>query len=177
MKVVSIIKPNVAHTMVFTKDTTFLNLVRGERDHENYGITHTIKHVFVDEKEKNLLLESYKFDCRSCGNTDLKRVVSLGYQPLANNLLNKKDENCELYPLEVNYCKQCHNCQLSVSVDPKKMFQIIFILHRHQRILEIILLMRPCQKIQANKKKSYIIDIGSNDGVTQKPFGIRFKEF
>ena len=52
----SIIKPNVAHTMVFTKETTFLNLVRGERDHENYGITHTIKHVFVDEKEKNLLL-------------------------------------------------------------------------------------------------------------------------
>ena len=26
----SIIKPNVAHTMVFTKDTTFLNLVRGK---------------------------------------------------------------------------------------------------------------------------------------------------
>ena len=42
--------------MVFTKDTTFLNLVRGERDHENYGITHTIKHVFVDEKEKNYYL-------------------------------------------------------------------------------------------------------------------------
>ena len=37
----SIIKPNVAHTMVFTKDTTFLNLVRGEREHDNYGITHT----------------------------------------------------------------------------------------------------------------------------------------
>ena len=73
----SIIKPNVAHTMVFTKDTTFLNLVRGERDHENYGITHTIKHNFVDEKEKNLLLKYYKFECRSCGNKNLKRVVSL----------------------------------------------------------------------------------------------------
>ena len=118
----SIIKPNVAHTMVFTKDTTFLNLVRGERDHENYGITHTIKHVFVDEKEKNLLMKYYKFDCRSCGNTNLKRVVSLGYQPLANNLINKKDEKCDLYPLEVNYCEKCHNCQLSVAVDPKKMF-------------------------------------------------------
>ena len=35
----SVIKPNVAHAMVFSKDTTFLNLVRGERDHENYGIT------------------------------------------------------------------------------------------------------------------------------------------
>ena len=53
----SIIKPNVAHTMVFTKDTTFLNLVRGEREHDNYGITHTIKHVFVDENEKKLINE------------------------------------------------------------------------------------------------------------------------
>jgi len=118
----SIIKPNVAHTMVFTKDTTFLNLVRGERDHENYGITHTVRHMFVDEKEKNLLMKSYKFDCRACGNTDLKRVVSLGYQPLANNLLKSEREKCELYPLEVNYCGKCHNCQLSISVDPKKMF-------------------------------------------------------
>uniref|UniRef100_UPI00094C3289 NAD-dependent epimerase/dehydratase family protein n=1 Tax=Pelagibacter ubique TaxID=198252 RepID=UPI00094C3289 len=74
---ISVIKPNVAHTMVFTKDTTFLNLVRGEREHKNYGITHTIKHVFVDEKEKNILLKNYKFNCRSCGNTNLKRVVSL----------------------------------------------------------------------------------------------------
>ena len=87
----SIIKPNVAHTMVFSKDTIFLNLVRGERNHENYGITHTIKHNFVSEKEKNLLLGCYKFECRSCGNINLKRVVSLGYQPLANNLLNKKE--------------------------------------------------------------------------------------
>ena len=68
----SIIKPNVAHTMVFTKDTTFLSLVRGERDHENYGITHTIKHVFVDENEKNFSVKCYKFDCRSCGNQNLK---------------------------------------------------------------------------------------------------------
>ena len=118
----SIIKPNVAHTMVFSKDTTFLNLVRGEREHNNYGTTHTIKYDFVDENEKELLLNSYKFECRSCENTNLKRVVSLGYQPLANNLLNKKNDKYELYPLEMNYCPNCHNCQLSVAVNPKKMF-------------------------------------------------------
>ena len=112
----SVIKPNVAHAMVFTKDTTFLNLVRGERDHENYGITHTIKKIFVDEKEKDMLLKYYKFDCRSCGNNNLRRVVSLGYQPLANNLLNKSSDKCELFPLEMNYCEKCHNCQLSVSI-------------------------------------------------------------
>ena len=135
----SVIKPNVAHTMVFTKDTTFLNLVRGDREHENYGVTHTIKHIFVDEKERDLLLSCYKFECRSCGNKNLKRVVSLGYQPLANNLLNKKNDKSELYPLEMNYCPKCYNCQLSVAVDSKKCFQIICIHLLHLKRLEIIL--------------------------------------
>ena len=169
----SIIKPNVAHTMVFTKDTTFLNLVRGERDHEKYGITHTIKHIFVDEKEKNLLLKCYKFDCRSCGNTDLKRVVSLGYQPLANNLLKKKDELCELYPLEVNYCDKCHNCQLSVSVDPKKMFSNYLYTSSTSKLFRqhfIDAAIQYSKELKLNKKKSYIIDVGSNDGVALKPF-------
>ena len=169
----SIIKPNVAHTMVFTKDTTFLNLVRGERDHENYGITHTVRHVFVDEKEKNLLLESYKFDCRSCGNTDLKRVVSLGYQPLANNLLSKENEQCELYPLEVNYCGKCHNCQLSVSVDPKKMFLNYLYTSSTSKLFRnhfVDAAKKYSKEFRLNKKNSYIIDIGSNDGVALKPF-------
>ena len=169
----SIIKPNVAHTMVFTKDTTFLNLVRGERDQENYGITHTIKHVFVDESEKKLLLKCYKFNCRSCGSNELKRVVSLGYQPLANNLLNKKNEKCELYPLEVNYCIKCHNCQLSVAVDPKKMFTNYLYTSSTSKVFRnhfVDAAKKYLKEFKLNKKKSYIIDIGSNDGVALKPF-------
>ena len=169
----SIIKPNVAHTMVFTKDTTFLNLVRGERDHENYGITHTIKHVFVDEKERDLLLECYKYECRSCGNTNLKRVVSLGYQPLANNLLNKKNEKCDLYPLEVNYCEKCHNCQLSVAVDPKKMFSNYLYTSSTSKAFRehfVNAAKKYIKELNLNKKNSFIIDIGSNDGVALRPF-------
>ncbi len=169
----SVIKPNVAHTMVFTKDTTFLNLVRGERDHENYGITHTIKHVFVDEKEKELLLSCYKFECRSCGDKNLKRVISLGYQPLANNLLNKKIDKCELYPLEVNFCEKCYNCQLSVAVDPKKMFSNYLYTSSTSKLFRnhfIEAAKKYTKELKLSKKKSYIIDIGSNDGVALKPF-------
>jgi oxalate decarboxylase/phosphoglucose isomerase-like protein (cupin superfamily) len=169
----SIIKPNVAHTMVFTKDTTFLNLVRGERDHENYGISHTIRHWFVDEAERDLLMGSYKFECRSCGNVKLKRVVSLGYQPLANNLLNKKNEKCELYPLEVNYCDNCHNCQLSVAVDPKKMFSnYLYTSSTSASFREhfVAATKNYVKEFKLKPKKSYIIDIGSNDGVALKPF-------
>ncbi len=169
----SIIKPNVAHTMVFTKDTTFLNLVRGERDHENYGISHTIRHWFVDEKERDMLMNCYKFNCRSCGETKLKRVVSLGYQPLANNLLKKKNEKTELYPLEMNYCPACHNCQLSIAVNPRKMFSNylytsstskVFREHFNKAAKKYI------KEFKLSSKKSYIIDVGSNDGIALKPF-------
>ena len=169
----SIIKPNVAHTMVFTKDTTFLNLVRGDREHNNYGITHTIKHIFVDEKEKDLLLRYYKFDCRSCGNINLKRVVSLGYQPLANNLLKKKNEKHEVYPLEMNYCTECHNCQLSVAIDPRKMFSNYLYTSStsssfRQHFIKATKIY--IKELKLSPKKSYVIDIGSNDGVALKPF-------
>ena len=161
------------HTQWFLQKIQLLNLVRGERDHENYGITHTIKHNFVDEKEKNLLLQNYKFECRSCGNTNLKRVVSLGYQPLANNLLKKVDEKCELYPLEVNYCDKCHNCQLSVAVDPKKMFANYLYTSSTSKVFRnhfVKAAKKYSEDLKLNKKKSYIIDIGSNDGVALKPF-------
>ena len=170
---ISIIKPNVAHTMVFTKDTTFLNLVRGEREHENYGVTHTIKHIFVNEKERDLLMSCYKFDCRSCGSTKLKRVVSLGYQPLANNLLKKKNEKTDLYPLEVNYCEKCHNCQLSVAVDAKKMFSNYLYTSSTSKIFRdhfINAASKYVKELKLSPKKSYIIDVGSNDGVALKPF-------
>jgi nucleoside-diphosphate-sugar epimerase len=176
----SIIKPNVAHTMVFAQDTTFLNLVRGEREHDNYGITHTIKHIFVDEEEKELLLKYYKFDCRSCGNINLKRVISLGYHPLANNLLKKKNEKHELYPLEMNYCPKCYNCQLSVAVDPKKMFSNYLYtsstsLSFRNHFIEAT--KKYVKQLKLKPNKSYIIDIGSNDGVALKPFkDIGFKK-
>ena len=169
----SIIKPNVAHTMVFTKDTTFLNLVRGERDHENYGISHTIRHWFVDEKERDMLMNYYKFECRSCGETNLKRVVSLGYQPLANNLINKKNEKSELFPLEMNYCPSCHNCQLSVAIDPKKMFSNYLYTSSTSKSFRdhfISAAKSYVKDLKLKPRKSYIIDIGSNDGVALKPF-------
>ena len=53
-------KPNVAHAMVFTKDSIFLNLVRGEREHDNYGITHTLPYLLVSDEERKQLLKDYK---------------------------------------------------------------------------------------------------------------------
>ena len=166
-------KPNVAHTMVFTKDSIFLNLVRGEREHDNYGITHTLPYPLVSDEERKQLLKSYKFECRSCKSTELRRVVSLGYQPLANNLLKNKNDKDELYPLEMNYCSNCHNCQLSVVVDPKKMFSNYLYLSSTSKTFRDHFekaAKKYIKEFKLKPKKSYIIDVGSNDGVALRPF-------
>jgi len=165
-------QPNVAHTMVFTEDTIFLNLVRGEREHENYGITHTIPYKFVDEEEKNLLSSIYKFSCRCCGSKKLKRALSLGYQPLANNLLENIDDKTKVYPLELNVCEECFNCQLSVAINSDEMFSnYLYQSSTTQSFREHFILA--AKKYISDFKldiNSYIIDVGSNDGIGLKPF-------
>ena len=168
---IAIIKPNVAHTMVFTEDSIFLNLVRGEREHENYGVTHTIPYELVDENEKQKLLQTYKTSCRSCDNVHLERVVSLGASPLANNLTDSKNEKSTTYPLEMNYCPKCHNCQLSVVVPPEEMFDnYLYVsstskqtVQHYERNTEAYI-----KEFNLNED-TLVVDIGSNDGVALKP--------
>lgn len=167
----AVIRPNVAHTMVFLEDSIFLNLVRGEREHDNYGITHTIPYVLVDEKFKNELIQNYKTSCRSCGNIVLKDVISLGRSPLANNLLDNLDGDVDTYPLEMKYCQKCHNAQLSVVVSPDKMFD------NYLYVSSTAASFRKHFELAADKyindfrldSNTLVVDIGSNDGVFLKP--------
>jgi len=168
---IAIIKPNVAHTMVFTEDSVFLNLVRGEREHENYGITHTIPYELVNEKFRKQLLKNYSTTCRASNSDNLKPVISLGMSPLANNLLDSEDDKDELYPLEMTYCPDSHNCQLSYIVPAEKMFD------HYLYVSSTAESFRKHFEAAAGKyikefnlsKKSLVIDIGSNDGIALKP--------
>ena len=168
---VAVIRPNVAHTMVFLEDSIFLNLVRGEREHENYGITHTIPYILVDEKFRKEIMDNYVTKCRSCGNDDLKDVVSLGKSPLANNLLNSLDDECDMYPLEMKYCDNCKNCQLSYNVPPQKMFDNYLYVSSTAETFRNHFKQAAEQYIKEFNlnSNSLVVDIGSNDGVFLKP--------
>ena len=175
---IAVIRPNVAHAMVFLEDSIFLNLVRGEREHENYGITHTIPYILVDEDFRKQLIDGFKFKCRGCGNIHMKKVISLGKSPLANNLLNSKSDTCDKYPLEMDYCKECHNVQLNYVVPANKMFDnylyVSSTAESFRRHFE------NAANLYTNRfnlnNNSFIVDIGSNDGIALKPLkelGIR----
>ncbi len=167
-----ITQPNVAHTMVFTKKSIFLNLVRGEREHKNYGKTHTIPYELVDNNEKNYLLKNYKFNCRVCSGNKLFRFLSLGFQPNPNNLLRTLKEDKNFYPLEVNICCNCFNAQLSTISNYNKIYSDYiykssisknFIKHFDKAALKYVSFFKL-------KKKNLIIDVGSNDGIGLLPF-------
>ena len=166
----STIPPYVAHTMIFLEDSTFLNLVNGERKHQNYGTTHTLKYDLVDQQLGNLLLNSYKTSCRVCGG-GLNHYLSLGLSPLANNLNNTKNDTNDLYPLDLNFCKQCSNSQLSVAVPSDKMFNnYVYQSSTSKQFRNHFEEIAKEVKIDFNlNKKSLVVDIGSNDGIFLKP--------
>ncbi|MEM4259537.1 MAG: cupin domain-containing protein [Candidatus Pacearchaeota archaeon] len=52
--------PMVAHTMIFLDDTTFINLVGGNRDHNKFNKEHTITYNLVPETDIMRYLEMHK---------------------------------------------------------------------------------------------------------------------
>lgn len=113
----------------------------------------------------------YKHDCRGCGGTNLQLVVSLGDSPLANNLLNSEEETEKLYPLELMYCADCHNCQLSYVVPPTEMFDnYLYVSSTSKSFREhFIEAANKYKDIFNLTEKSFVVDIGSNDGVALRP--------
>ncbi len=60
--------------------------------------------------------------CRACGSSILKNILDLGDQPLANSFIPEKT-NEQYFPLSLNLCESCYHLQLSVAVNPSKMFE------------------------------------------------------
>jgi nucleoside-diphosphate-sugar epimerase/SAM-dependent methyltransferase/quercetin dioxygenase-like cupin family protein len=168
---IAVIKPNVAHTMVFLEDSIFLNLVRGEREHENYGVTHTIPYILVDEKFRQEIVADYSSVDRAGKKGHLRPVISLGMSPLANNLLDSLDQPDELYPLEMMYCPESHNCQLSYVVPAEKMFDHYLYVSSTAKSFRDHFEQAAEQYIKEFNlnENSLVVDIGSNDGIALVP--------
>uniref|UniRef100_UPI003F836478 class I SAM-dependent methyltransferase n=1 Tax=Candidatus Pelagibacter sp. HIMB1521 TaxID=3413344 RepID=UPI003F836478 len=109
--------------------------------------------------------------CRVCSGIKLKKVFSLNNQPLANNL-EKKFVKSKKFPLALNLCLDCYNCQLSFTVPSKILFKNYLykssISQSFKKHFE-----KACDyyvKFFKLNQRSYILDIGSNDGIALIPF-------
>jgi C-methyltransferase len=113
--------------------------------------------------------------CLACGSSDLRPVLDLGRQPLANNLVRPADgvaASEPAFPLGIQVCRGCHLMQLTHIVDPGEMFSsylyvpstsTTWLAHCEEIADEV------CARTSL-RPDELVVEIGSNDGSLLKAF-------
>lgn len=97
----------------------FINTYNIELNSNNYILINNLKenigYICINEEyiEKN---------CRVCKKSNLTTIIDLGYQPLANNFVEKPIIQ-STYPLCLIRCKDCNHTQLNYTIKPEVMFR------------------------------------------------------
>ena len=113
--------------------------------------------------------------CQICFSTKLNKVIELGYQPLANSLLNdlKEESTSEKFPINIVRCDDCTLLQIDFIVDQTKVYHLNYpylpgitkTVDNEQKELSDFLF----QQLNLNNDH-LVVDIGSNDGSLLKHF-------
>jgi len=101
--------------------------------------------------------------CVACGASNLVTTLDLDHQPLANDFLSPGSV-LDSYPLKLNRCNDCFHSQLSIAVDPSRLFRNYSYVSGTSETLSNYFddLTKNLLTRFGSKKK--ILDIGSNDG-------------
>jgi len=105
--------------------------------------------------------------CSICKKTNFKKVIDLGMQPLANKYPKNEKEILKekLFNLSLLYCSNCLLVRIENIISRKKMFEDYYYLSSVN-----LGLVRHFNKLAKKiKSKSFVLDIGSNDGILLRP--------
>lgn len=152
----------LAETNFFTPYDTSLNLQK-----------------WIDYKASSPVAKPHT-KCRCCGSKKLVKYLDLGLMPMANNLeyTSLRAKQKERFPLQVMFCEECGLSQLSVVIDPEKMFS--YYAYRSSVNGGYV---RHCRQMAHDILPKYFndsgvthIDIAGNDGTLLKEFVTAYRE-
>lgn len=103
--------------------------------------------------------------CSLC-DSESKQFLDLKKQPLANKYPKKPDfQKEDFFPLTVYFCSACKNVQLGTVISRERMFEDYYYLSSVNPGL-----VRHFEGLAKQiKGASFVVDIGSNDGILLKP--------
>lgn len=105
-----------------------------------------------------------KTTCICCGSDDLKLVLDLKSQPLANSY-HKEDEQLEEYLLGLNLCRNCYHLQLSHIVNPDLLFKnYLYISGTTKTLRDYFDWFAEWCVHTSGKASGKVLDIACNDG-------------
>lgn len=106
--------------------------------------------------------------CEVCGNRTLKQVLSLGMQPLCDDLVPiGSDRVCKEYPIIVIFCEHCQTAHQRFQVDKTLLFPEDY--HYRARFTRDVTdgmeqFVQSCEDRLGSLKRKWVLDIGCNDG-------------
>jgi SAM-dependent methyltransferase len=114
-------------------------------------------------------------NCRSCGGNDLRVILDLGSQPIANALLSEEElSRPEIrYPLAVAFCPACALLQVTETVPADVLYQRDY---PYFSSSSPALLKHSAEHAEALTRKyglgplSFVVEVASNDGYLLRNF-------
>lgn len=109
--------------------------------------------------------------CHLCGSGDLRLVVDLGDQPLANSLPTAPGQDEARYPLRVVRCDECSLLQLDVNVDPEILFsQYVWTTGTSPSTIAYCRALATRILAEVGKSEVRVLEMASNDGTLLREF-------
>jgi SAM-dependent methyltransferase len=112
--------------------------------------------------------------CRSCGQSNLLPILSLGRTPLANALLTSDQLHLpeQTYPLDLVFCPACTLVQITETVPPELLFrEYLYFSSFSDTVLENARdIAEYLRKNQSLGSDSLVVEIASNDGYLLKNY-------
>jgi len=106
-------------------------------------------------------------ECKICNNKNINKVINLGLQPLANKYpksVNDFDDE-KFYELALLFCNNCLSAQIENIINRSEMFEDYYYLSS----VNLGLVRHFTELSKKIKSNSFVLDIGSNDGVLLQP--------
>ncbi len=100
--------------------------------------------------------------CLACGQSNLRTILDLGDQPLANSY--HRGEALDKFPLKLNLCTNCYHLQLSHAVNPDLMFKHYLYVSGTSRTLREYFGTFAQKTLEYVPKAKAVLDIACNDG-------------
>jgi len=116
--------------------------------------------------------------CRGCLSNNLFSALDLGYLPIANELLLRKESLIEKFPLHLKVCAECGLGQVADVTTPERIFRD----YRYLSSTSTTFLKHAHDFVEQQVRRGYlltddwVLEIASNDGYLLKnflPHGIR----
>lgn len=106
------------------------------------------------------------FCCKICNSESIRKIIDLGSQPLANKYPSTKKEIDfeKKYNLSIYFCKNCLSFQIKKKISPSLLFKDYYYLSSVNKAL-VDHFHKLSNKL---KNSSFVVDIGSNDGIFLK---------